>query len=248
MIVWLDLETTGLLPTKETILEVALIITDDDLKEICRWQRVTSDARHWNFHDMDPFVQEMHHKNGLWMESLRANPILGTLARIDEDLSALVQGVCAGKVGEKNGPQIAGNTIGFDRAFCKQHLPTFEGLLHYRSLDVTSVNELARRTWTKVYEGRPRTAAGTEHRAMADVLNSLDSARYYRGALEPVGASADRAIDLTQEARQVLAGLAAHAAHPNRTAIGSLGDLVSRAERLLAGVGPAAELPRSGAV
>jgi oligoribonuclease len=90
-------------------------------------------------------------------------------------------------IGEKKGPQLAGSTVGFDRAFMQVHLPKAHDLLHYRSLDVSSLNEFAKRFVPGVYESRPRGNGGVpKHRAMDDILESLEVARHYSRRLGPV--------------------------------------------------------------
>ncbi len=182
MLVFLDLESTGLDPDRCHVLEVAAIITDDSLAEITRYERVlywpsstfhltpAGLAESW----LDPIVTTMHEKSGLWIESA-ASPHMRK--SVDQELALFIAQHCEA-VGEKSGPQLAGNTISFDRAFLKVHLPMTHATLHYRNLDVTSFNEMSRRFWPEVYAGRPR-ASNAAHRAMADCAESLECARYY---------------------------------------------------------------------
>lgn len=186
MIVWIDLETTGLDVTKDVVLEVAAIITDDALVEIARFSEVC----HWQLArglldgytcNIDPYVVKMHTDNGLWLASSEATARRLT---VDEWLETfIVKHVEA--VGKKLGPQLGGSTINFDRAFLKAQFPLTHSTLHYRNVDVTTLNELARRFWPAVHAARPRNASAA-HRAAADVEESLNLARYYTQALGPM--------------------------------------------------------------
>lgn len=201
MLVWIDLETTGLAATQERVLEVACIITDDALVEIARFQRVTAEAKHHDLSKVDPYVLQMHVANGLWNESLLAPEDSGDVAKpacgikhVDVALFDFIYGTIrrlqnlpgddADKtmrdhVGEKKGPQLAGSTISFDRAFMQVHLPLSHALLSYRNLDVSSFNEIAKRRWPSLFDTRPRTAPESRHRALDDILDSLAVMRHY---------------------------------------------------------------------
>ena len=193
MIVFLDLETTGLDATKHSVLEVAAVVTDDTLVEVARFARVvrwqaseymlgehaTSRALHFG---VDPVILQMHVENGLWMASATSG---NSLLEVEQDLAELIRQHCpdARSDDARTGPQLAGNTIDFDRAFLKDELPEVHALLHYRSIDCTTMNELAKRFWPKLFADRPRAKGA--HRAMSDVLESVETARYYAGALRP---------------------------------------------------------------
>lgn len=189
MLLFLDLETTGLDAAHNIVLEVAAILVRDDFSEVARFGRVigwapaarfsTGDCR---YYDIDPVVIAMHTTNGLWAASARSPHKCVT---VDADLAAFVRTHCGADVGEKQGPQLAGNTINFDRAFLKRLFPETHALLHYRNLDVTTLNEMSKRFWPEVHLARPR-AANAAHRAMADCLESLECARYYARVLGPV--------------------------------------------------------------
>ncbi len=189
MLIWVDLETTGLIPNKDLILEVAAIATDDQLNELSRFHVVSGEIKRCQLAEVDPFVIEMHANNGLWIESMKSSHGVG---RIDVEMSRWVAGLMTGRTPDfplyipylKNRedfktlqPQLAGSTIGFDREFMRYHLPLTLELLNYRNLDVSSINEMAKRFWPAVWEGRPK--GDTAHRAMADIEASLAVAKYY---------------------------------------------------------------------
>jgi oligoribonuclease len=196
MLIFLDLETTGLSPIEDVILEVAVIATDDKFNELGRYQAVSDNATRINLRRVDPFVIDMHASNGLWVESMKSSRIMG---EIDADLARWVANLMTGRpldhqtdpseikerLGEnikKLQPQLAGSTIGFDREFMRYGMPETLSLLNYRNLDVSSLNEMAKRFWPSIWEGRPRGGA-TLHRAMPDIENSLANAAYYSTAL-----------------------------------------------------------------
>ena len=196
MLVWIDLETTGLVATKERVLEVACIITDDDLNEVARFERVTNEARFVDFAKVDPYVIEMHFANGLWRESLlKGDTYIASLACVDVDLATFIKthAHVTRTIAKDDGttkavvdkPQLAGSTISFDRAFMDVHLPKASAELHYRNVDVSSFNEVAKRMWPRAYEARPRDAGGSKHRGMDDIVNSLNVLRYYTTNLGP---------------------------------------------------------------
>lgn len=176
-IIWIDVETTGLSAAKERLLEVACIITDDQLNEVARYEAVTGEAKFVDFAKVDPYVIDMHFKNGLWQESLLRGE---SRMVVDSDLFEFIMANGAEK------SQLGGSTISFDRNFIEMHLPVTNTLLHYRNIDVTTFNEIAKRLWPSVHEARPR-GTGSTHRAMPDIEGSLNVMRYYTKTLEPVG-------------------------------------------------------------
>lgn len=170
MIVWIDTETTGLSARHERLLEVAAIATNDDLVEVARYQAVTDQARGLDFTKVDPYVLEMHCKNGLWGESIARGKPLGdvttTLANFILCHSVIVPAQLAtpehpATVERVIAPPLGGSTVSFDREFLKEHCPAAAKLLHYHHIDITSFNEMAKRAWPSVYAARPRQLEGT---------------------------------------------------------------------------------------
>lgn len=167
MLAWIDLETTGLDPQTEQVLEIACIITNDQFEEVARFERVICSAR--SFDSLSSVVQDMHAKSGLWTAVKAEGAISESVA--DAELAWFLH---------EHAPyaQLAGSTISFDREFMRHHLPAALQQLHYRNLDVSTLNETARRFWPDVYATRPNSAEKA-HRAMADIEESLAVARHY---------------------------------------------------------------------
>lgn len=190
MFAWIDLEATGLVAAKHVVLEVAAIVTDDQLCEVGRFHRVVHwPEAAWLRHlgaestqeeietaaasmKIDRVVIELHAKSGLWAESA-ASP--HALAVVDDQLAEFLAQTSM-KEGEQKA-QIAGSSIWLDRSFMTVSLPRSLGQLHYRCIDVTTLNELARRFWPQLHQGIP--GKREIHRAMPDIEDSLGLCRYY---------------------------------------------------------------------
>lgn len=181
---WIDLETTGFSCEKDKILEVACIVTNDSFEEVARFQAVTDAARHIHVADLAPEVVEMHMKNGLLMSSL-TDKSCDSVAGVMRMLYGFINFQAAESIWKDDkGSQLvlAGSTVAFDRSFLEKHGDVGK-ILHYRSLDVTTLNQTAQRCWPEVYEGRP--PGRKLHRAMPDIEDSIATAKYYRDALRP---------------------------------------------------------------
>lgn len=161
---WLDLETTGLNPVLHEILEVACLATDERLVQVgavCSWV-----VRHEPTSlTMSPKVSEMHTKNGL-LDELRGAPY--RLAGVE----VCIMGFCAEIFGEGPPPILAGSSIHFDAGFLKVHTPALARRLHYRLFDVSVLKMAAKTAW-----GTDLFAKDAAHRALPDVLASLEAAR-----------------------------------------------------------------------
>jgi len=171
MLAWMDLEMTGLDHTTDVIVEIATIITDDELEIIAEGPDLVVHQSDEQLAIMDPFVVQMHTKSGL-LEAIRSSTVT-----LEEAGAATLQFLQEHVAGSKSVP-LCGNSIGTDRRFLAAYLPEIEEFLHYRSIDVSSVKELVRRWFPQVRQGRPQKV-GT-HRALDDIRESIAELRYYR--------------------------------------------------------------------
>ena len=171
VLVWMDLEMTGLDPKRDQIVEMATVVTDDQLNVIATGPELVIAAPEELLSSMDPFVVNMHTSSGL-LEMIRNSSL--TLANAEEQTLAFLK---ASVKGAKSAP-LCGNTIGTDRRFLAEQARSIEDYLHYRSVDVSSIKELARRWNPDIATGAPTKKRG--HRALDDILESIDELRYYR--------------------------------------------------------------------
>lgn len=171
MLAWMDLEMTGLNPDTEVIVEIATLITDDSLALVAEGPDLVIHVSDEVLAAMDPVVQKMHRSSGL-TERIRASTL--TLEEAGRETLAFLQA----HIPEARSVPLCGNSIGTDRRFLARYLPEIEDYLHYRSVDVSTIKELARRWYPSVLAAAPRKA--TTHRALDDIRESLDELRYYR--------------------------------------------------------------------
>jgi len=171
MLAWMDLEMTGLDHTTDVIVEIATLITDDELNIVAEGPDLVVHATEDQLAKMDPFVLEMHTKSGL-LAQIRASTI--TLEQAGAETLAFIKA----HVPEQRRVPLCGNSIGMDRRFLAAYLPDIENWLHYRSIDVSTIKELTRRWYPGALSEIPKKA--TSHRAMDDIRESLDELRFYR--------------------------------------------------------------------
>jgi oligoribonuclease len=171
MLVWMDLEMTGLDHTSDVIVEIATLITDDDLNIVAEGPDLVVQAPEEALVAMDPFVVSMHTKSGL-LDQIKASTM--TL----DEAGQLTLEFIREHVPEERTVPLCGNSIGTDRRFLAAYLPEIEEYLHYRSIDVSSVKELVKRWYPGVDASRPR-GEGT-HRALDDIRESVRELVYYR--------------------------------------------------------------------
>ncbi len=171
-LVWIDCEMTGLDLSVDELVEVAVVVTDFDLKPVHPGFAIVIKPDQSALDNMGEFVTDMHRSSGLIDEI----PDGVSLAEAEfEVLEYILKYVPT----EQHAP-LAGNTIGTDRAFLAKYMPRVDGHLHYRSVDVSSIKELARRWFPRVYFNAPQKHGG--HRALADILESIRELEYYRRA------------------------------------------------------------------
>jgi oligoribonuclease len=171
--VWIDCEMTGLDLTADALIEVAALVTDFDLNVLGEGVDIVIKPPGEAIAQMDPYVRTMHERSGL-LEELDGGV---TLAEAEAQVLAYVREHCA----EGSRPPLAGNTVATDRSFLIRDMPTLEGFLHYRIVDVSSIKELSRRWFPRAYFHAP--AKRGNHRALADIQESIEELRYYREAV-----------------------------------------------------------------
>ncbi|MFD1722732.1 oligoribonuclease [Amnibacterium endophyticum] len=168
-LVWIDCEMTGLDLTIDELVEVAVVVTDFELRVLDPGFDVVIKPSEAAREQMNEVVVKMHTASGLLEEMERGT----TLADAEQQvLEYIARFAPAGQA------PLAGNTIGTDRGFLMQYMPKVDAHLHYRSIDVSSIKELARRWYPRVYYNAPAKHGG--HRALADILESVRELDYYR--------------------------------------------------------------------
>jgi oligoribonuclease len=173
-LVWVDLEMTGLDPERDVILEIAVIVTDGQLAVLEEGPDLVLAQPEEALAGMRPVVAEMHAKSGL---DAAVRTATTSLAQAEEQALAFVRR----HVPEPRSAPLAGNSIATDRAFLRRWMPALEAHLHYRNVDVSTVKELARRWYPEAKKAAPEKGGG--HRALADIRESIDELRFYRGAI-----------------------------------------------------------------
>ena len=172
MLVWMDLEMTGLDHTRDLIVEIATIVTDDELRVVAEGPDLVVHADDAALQAMDPVVVDMHTRSGL-LKAIRESRIT-----LDEAGQATFDFIRE-HVPEPRTVPLCGNSIGTDRRFLASYLPEIENYLHYRSVDVSSVKELVKRWYPDLTSAMQRKS-GT-HRALDDIRSSIEELRWYRG-------------------------------------------------------------------
>jgi oligoribonuclease len=170
----MDLEMTGLDHTRDRIVEIATIVTDDELRIIAEGPDLVVHVDDELLATMDPVVVEMHTKSGL-LPLIRASTVT-----IEQAGAATLEFIRAHVPDPRTVP-LCGNSIGTDRRFLDKYLPEIENYLHYRSVDVSSVKELVKRWYPDLTQAMPRKAG--LHRALDDIRSSIEELRYYRGVV-----------------------------------------------------------------
>jgi oligoribonuclease len=171
LLVWIDLEMTGLDTARHTIVEIAVLITDSELELLDEGIDLIVHASPEELALMDDFVRKMHTKSGL-LAAIEAS----TLSL--EDAGAAVLEYLEARLPGAGTTPLCGNSIGVDRRFLDRYLPAVDQYLHYRSVDVSSFKELCRRWYPTVYKHRPDKQE--THRALDDIRESIEELRFYR--------------------------------------------------------------------
>ncbi|MFQ3314451.1 MAG: oligoribonuclease [Aquiluna sp.] len=169
-IVWVDCEMTGLEVGVDEICEIAVIVTDEDLRPVHEGFQVVVKPSRKAMKNMGEFVTNMHTVSGLINEIPKGISIKKAEQQVLDYVKQWVT--------EKGTAPLAGNSIGTDRMFLNRQTPEFDAFLHYRNIDVSSFKEMARRWYPKIYFQLPKK--DVSHRALSDIQESIMELRYYR--------------------------------------------------------------------
>ncbi|QYH35812.1 oligoribonuclease [Salinibacterium sp. M195] len=172
-LVWIDCEMTGLDVAIDELVEVAVVITDYDLVPVDEGMTIVIKPSAAALANMGDFVTQMHTSSGLIEEMPNGVSLADAEFAVNEYIVRYVPN-------PRSAP-LAGNTIGTDRTFLAKYMPRVDGHLHYRSVDVSSIKELAKHWFPRVYFNAPAKDGG--HRALADILESIRELDYYRKAV-----------------------------------------------------------------
>jgi Oligoribonuclease (3''->5'' exoribonuclease) len=172
-LVWIDCEMTGLDLEVDELVEIAVVVTDFELNPLDPGLDLVIKPDASALAHMSEFVRNMHTTSGLIEEIPKGISLADAEYQVMEYILQFVPG-------EQKAP-LAGNTIGTDRMFLAKFMPRLDAHLHYRNVDVSSIKELARRWYPRVYFNSPEKNGG--HRALADILESIRELDYYRRAV-----------------------------------------------------------------
>jgi oligoribonuclease len=203
-LVWIDCEMTGLDLINDALIEVAALVTDFELNVLGEGVDIVIKPPAAAVEQMDPFVRDMHTTSGL-LDELDSGV---TLDEAEQRVLDYIKEHCP----DGSRPPLAGNTIGTDRMFIARDMHELEKFLHYRVVDVSSIKELARRWYPRTYFNAPPKRGN--HRALADIQESIEELRYYRAAVfvPAPGPGSSDAKELAAEHGGSLTGLGAELA------------------------------------
>ena len=171
--VWIDCEMTGLDLLHDALVEIAVVVTDSDLNVLGDGVDIVIKPPADSLDDMQQVVVDMHTASGL-LDELHAGTTL-------QDAQARVMAYVTEHVPEPRKAPLAGSSVYTDRGFLSRDMPELDAHLHYRLVDVSTIKELARRWYPRAYYNAPEKHGG--HRALADILDSIEELKYYREAL-----------------------------------------------------------------
>ncbi len=172
-IVWVDCEMTGLEVSVDEICEIGVVVTDGDLNVQDPGLQLVIKPSDAALANMGDFVRQMHTDSGLITEIPEGITMAEAQAQVLDYIKQWVK--------EERTAPLAGNSIGTDRMFLNRQMPQLDTFLHYRNIDVSSLKELSRRWYPRVYFQLPKKTGN--HRALADILESIQELRYYRKAI-----------------------------------------------------------------
>jgi oligoribonuclease len=194
-LVWIDCEMTGLDPLKDVLVEIAVIVTDAELNPLDDGLDIVIATDPAKLADMEEVVRDMHTSSGLL-------DAIGAATTTVEEAEAEVLAYIKRFVAERRKAPLCGNTIATDRSFIVHYMPQLDDFLHYRMIDVSTIKELARRWYPRAYYNAPPKNGG--HRALADILDSINELRYYRSTVMVPAPGPDS--DAARAAAAALAG------------------------------------------
>ena len=185
-LVWIDCEMTGLDLQRDALIEIAALVTDGDLRVLGEGVDLVIHADESQLDGMPEVVREMHARSGLTDEVRRSTV---SVREAEEQVLAYIRE----HVTDPRTAPLAGNSIATDRGFLARDMPELDAHLHYRMVDVSSIKELCRRWFPRVFYAKPEK--GMAHRALADIRESIAELRYYREAVfvPPPGPDSDTA-------------------------------------------------------
>jgi len=191
-LVWVDCEMTGLDLGTDRLIEIAALVTDSDLNILGDGIDVIIHADDEALASMPEVVTEMHAKSGL-TDRVRESAV--TVEQAERMVLDYIQEFIA----EPRSAPLAGNSIATDRGFIARDMPTLDGFLHYRMVDVSSIKELCRRWYPRIYFGQP--AKEMSHRALTDITESIRELAYYRGTafVPPPGPTAEQVLTVATQ-------------------------------------------------
>ena len=172
-IIWVDCEMTGLEVTVDEICEIGVVVTDGELNVLDPGLQLVIKPSAKALRNMGDFVRQMHTDSGLIQEIPKGISMAKAEKQVLEYIKQWVS--------EERTAPLAGNSIGTDRMFLNRQMPNLDKYLHYRNIDVSSLKELSRRWFPRVYFQLPKKTGN--HRALADILESIQELRYYRKAI-----------------------------------------------------------------
>ena len=172
-LIWIDCEMTGLSLEKDVLVEIAVLVTDSELNVIGDGVDVVIRASADDLAGMNDFVTAMHTTSGLLTE------IPNGISVVEAELQVIAYLLECGLAHGKS--PLAGNSVGVDRTFIARDMPVLNDFLHYRTIDVSSIKELARRWYPKAYFAAPPKTGN--HRALGDIQDSIAELAYYRSAV-----------------------------------------------------------------
>jgi oligoribonuclease len=171
--VWIDCEMTGLDLVHDALVEIAVVVTDSELNVLGDGVDIVIKPPAEALVDMQSVVVDMHTASGL-LDELDGGTTLA-------DAEARVMAYVTEHVPEPRKAPLAGSSVYTDRGFLSRDMPALDAHLHYRLVDVSTIKELARRWYPRAYYNAPEKHGG--HRALADILDSIEELKYYRAAL-----------------------------------------------------------------